>query len=136
MAQTHDLVIRNARVLDPESNLDAIRHVAIDAGKITAISEQPLSGRNQIDGTGLVLAPGFIDLHWHGIELSSGRYELMDGVTTSLELEIGVADIPKYYADRAGKAFLNYGAAIGHPPTRMAVMGDKGEFLQIGRAHV
>ena len=132
LAQTHDLVIRNARVLDPESNLDAIRQVAIDAGKITAISEQPLSGRNQIDGTGLVLAPGFIDLHWHGIELSSGRYELMDGVTTSLELEIGVADIPKYYADRAGKAFLNYGAAIGHPPTRMAVMGDKGEFLPSG----
>ena len=132
LAQTHDLVIRNARVLDPESNLDAIRQVAIDAGKITAISEQPLSGRNQIDCTGLVLAPGFIDLHWHGIELSSGRYELMDGVTTSLELEIGVADIPKYYADRVGKAFLNYGAAIGHPPTRMAVMGDKGEFLPSG----
>ena len=132
LAQTHDMVIRNARVLDPESNLDAIRHVAIDAGKITAISEQPLAGRTQIDGTGLVLAPGFIDLHWHGIELSSGRYELMDGVTTSLELEIGVADIPKYYADRAGEAFLNYGAAIGHPPTRMAVLGDKGEFLPSG----
>ena len=58
----------------------------------------------------------------------------MDGVTTSLELEIGVADIPKYYADRAGKAFLNYGAAIGHPPTRMAVLGDKGEFLPSGPA--
>ncbi len=132
LAQTHDVVIRNARVLDPESGLDAVRQVGVTAGKISAISEQPLPGRTVIDGTGLVLAPGFIDLHWHGIDLSSGRYELMDGVTTSLELEIGVADIPKYYAERAGKAFLNYGAAIGHPPTRMAVLGDKGEFLPSG----
>ncbi len=133
-AQPYDLVIRQARVLDPESNLDAIRHVGITTGKIAAISEQPLQGRTHIDGTGLVLAPGFIDLHWHGIDLASGRYELMDGVTTTLELEIGVADIDKYYADRAGKSFLNYGAAIGHPPTRMKVMGDKGDFLPTGPA--
>lgn len=132
LAQTHDIVIRNARVLDPETGLDAVRQVGVSAGKITAIAEGALTGRTVIDGTGLVLAPGFIDLHWHGIDLSSGRYELMDGVTTSLELEIGVADVPKYYAERAGKAFLNYGAAIGHPPTRMAVLGDQGEFLPSG----
>ncbi len=128
----YDLVIRNARVVDPESGLDAIRHVAVANGKIAAISEQPIAGRAQIDAQGLVLAPGFIDLHWHGTNPASGRYELMDGVTTTLELEIGVADIPKYYADRAGKSYVNFGASIGHPPVRMAVLGDKGEFLPSG----
>lgn len=135
LSQTpHDLVIRSARVLDPESGLDAVRYVAISAGKIAAISETPLKGRTEIDGTGLVLAPGFIDLHWHGINLASGRYQLMDGVTSTLELEIGVADIPKYYAERKGKAYNNYGASIGHPPSRMAVMLDKGDFLPTGPA--
>ena len=130
----HDLVVKSARVLDPESGLDAIRYVAISAGKITAISEQPLKGRTEIDGTGLVLAPGFIDLHWHGIDLASGRYQLLDGVTSALELEIGVADIAKWYAARTGKSFINYGASIGHPPVRMAVMSDQGDFLPTGPA--
>ena len=130
----HDLVVKSARVLDPESGLDAIRYVAISSGKITAISEQPLKGRAEIDGTGLVLAPGFIDLHWHGIDLASGRYQLLDGVTSALELEIGVADIAKWYSARTGKSFINYGASIGHPPVRMAVMSDHGDFLPTGPA--
>ncbi len=128
----YDLVIRNARVMDPESGLDAIRQVAVTNGKIAAISGQSLNGRAQIDAQGLVLAPGFIDLHWHGTNPASGRYELMDGVTTTLELEIGVADLPKYYADRTNRSYVNFGASIGHPPVRMAVLGDKGEFLPSG----
>ncbi len=134
LAQTHDLVIRGARVLDPESGLNAIRNVGITAGKIASVSEGPLQGRAVLEAKGLVLSPGFIDLHWHGIDPASGRYQAMDGVTTTLELEIGVADIEKYYAERAGKSYINYGAAIGHAPTRMKVMGDKGDFLPTGPA--
>jgi N-acyl-D-aspartate/D-glutamate deacylase len=130
----HDIVIRNARVLDPESGLDAVRNIGVAGGKIAAISEQPLRGRTEIDGTGLVLAPGFIDLHWHGILPASGRYQLMDGVTSALELEIGVPDIPRYYAERTGKSYINFGAAIGHPRVRMTVLGDKGDFLPTGPA--
>ena len=128
------IVINGARVMDPESGLDSVRSVGIGGGKIRAISEAPLAGGVTIDGSGLVLSPGFIDLHWHGKDLASGRYQLMDGVTSALELEIGVDDVAKWYEERAGKAYLNYGASIGHVPVRMAVLGDKGAFLPSGPA--
>ena len=65
-AQTYDLVIANGRVLDPAGNLDAVRHIGIRGGKIAAVSAAPLAARNTVDATGLVVAPGFIDLHSHG----------------------------------------------------------------------
>jgi cytosine/adenosine deaminase-related metal-dependent hydrolase len=52
--------------LDPESGLDAIRSVGIRGKKIAAISASPLRGAIEVDSTGLVIAPGFIDLHSHG----------------------------------------------------------------------
>jgi len=65
-AQAFDLIVANGRVVDPESGLDAVRHVGIRAGKIVTISADPLAGRTTIDASGLVVAPGFIDLHAHG----------------------------------------------------------------------
>src|SRR5947209_20248075 len=65
-AQNYDLVIRGGRVMDPESKLDAVRNIGITAGKVRAVSASPLSGRSTIDAAGLVVAPGFIDLHSHG----------------------------------------------------------------------
>src|SRR5688500_20217343 len=62
-AQDFDIVIANGRVMDPESGLDAVRHVGIRAGKVAAVSAQPLRGRDLVDAEGLVVAPGFIDLH-------------------------------------------------------------------------
>ena len=50
----------------------------------------------------------------------------MDGVTTALELEVGVEDIPAFYAPLAGKALINYGASAGHVRARMVVMHDGG----------
>ncbi|HEY7698089.1 MAG TPA: D-glutamate deacylase, partial [Vicinamibacteria bacterium] len=61
-----DIVLRGGRVMDPETRLDAVRNVGIDGGVIVAISEAPLEGRIAIDASGLVVAPGFIDLHAHG----------------------------------------------------------------------
>jgi len=60
-----DIVIAGGRVIDPEMGLDAIRHVGIRAGRITAISEQPLLGHQHIDARNRVVAPGFIDIHSH-----------------------------------------------------------------------
>src|SRR4030095_9565669 len=62
-AQTFDLVIANGRVLDPESGLDAVRNIGVTNRKIAAISSSQLTGRRTIDAKGLVVAPGFIDLH-------------------------------------------------------------------------
>ncbi len=127
-----DVVISGGRVMDPESKLDAVRSIGIRGGKIVAISAGPLKGKTMIDAKGLVVAPGFIDLHAHGQDDENYRIFAMDGVTTALELEVGVADIPGFYAARTGTARINFGASVGHIPHRMAVMKDPGLFLPVG----
>ena len=128
-AQTYDVVLQRGRVMDPESGLDAVRSVGINGKKIVAISTRPLRGKVEIDAAGLVVAPGFIDLHSHGQTPENYRYKAMDGVTTALELEVGVSPVGEWYAAREGKALVNFGASAGHIPARMAVMKDTGDFL-------
>src|SRR5262249_2872710 len=57
------------------------------------------------------------------------RYKAMDGVTTALELEVGVSPVSAWYTERVGKSLINFGASAGHIPARMAVMKDSGSFL-------
>ncbi len=130
--ENHDVVITGGRVIDPESGLDGIRSVGIRGGKVITIATGELTGAKVIDATGLVVAPGFIDLHVHGQDDENYRTMALDGVTTALELEVGTEDVPGFYASREGKALINYGASVGHIRTRMAVMGDQGPFLPIG----
>jgi dihydroorotase len=127
--QNYDVVLANGRVMDPESGLDAIRYVGIRGKQIAAISETPLNGREVVDVRGLVVAPGFIDLHSHGQDDENYHFKAHDGVTTALELEIGVSPVAPWYASREGKALINFGASSGHVPAKMAVMHDTGEFL-------
>jgi hypothetical protein len=122
-----DIVLANGRVMDPESNLDAVRYVGIRNGKIAAISTRRLRGRTMIDAKGLVVAPGFIDLHSHGQDDENYRYKARDGVTTALEMEVGVSPVAAWYARREGKSLINLGATVGHIPAKMAVMKDKSE---------
>jgi N-acyl-D-aspartate/D-glutamate deacylase len=134
---TYDIVVANGRVIDPDSGLDAVRHVGISGGIIRAVAAEPLSGRTVVDASGLVVAPGFIDLHQHAqptVNAVVDALKAMDGVTTALELEVGTDDIDRWYAARAGKSLINYGASIGHIPSRIAVMKDPGEFLPSGPA--
>jgi len=133
-AETYDIVIVNGRVIDPESNLDGIRNVGITGGTIKAITETKLSGRMVIDAKGLVVSPGFIDLHQHGQNDENYRFKAMDGVTTALELEVGTGDIDRWYEDRKGKTLINYGVSVGHLAARMAAMHDPPEFLPTGEA--
>jgi N-acyl-D-aspartate/D-glutamate deacylase len=125
----YDLVLHAGRVMDPESGLDAVRDVGIAGGRIAAVSETPLQGRARIDARGLVVAPGFIDLHVHGADAESDALRAADGVTTALELEVGTADVDRFYAEREGRSLVNFGASIGHVPVRMGVMGDAPGFL-------
>ena len=129
-----DVVISGGRVMDPESGLDAIRNVGIRGGKIVEISETSLAGKQLIDARGLVVAPGFIDLHEHGQEPRNYEFQAHDGITTSLELEAGTADVDTWYAKREGHSLINYGVSVGHIPVRMAVMHDPGSFLPMGDA--
>jgi N-acyl-D-aspartate/D-glutamate deacylase len=131
-AVDYDVVVRGGRVIDPESGLDAVRTLGIRNGKIAAISTQPLRGKRVIDAKGLVVAPGFVDLHRHGQTDSAYANAVRDGVTTAFELEVGVGDVDRFYREREAGQRINYGAAIGHIPVRMLVMGDSGDFLPSG----
>ena len=133
-AAEFDVVLANGRVMDPESRLDAIRHLGIRGQRIAAISTTPLRGRTVIDVAGLVVAPGFIDLHSHGQTDENYRFKARDGVTTALELEVGVSPVAAWYAVREGQALVNFGATAGHIPAKMAVMHDSGDFLPRDRA--
>jgi N-acyl-D-aspartate/D-glutamate deacylase len=132
--ETYDLVISNGRVMDPETGLDSIRNVGISGSKISSISEALIKGSRTIDAKGLVVAPGFIDLHEHGQEPRNYQFQARDGVTTSLELEVGTDDVPKWYAAREGKSLINFGVSVGHIPVRMKVLHDPGAFLPTGDA--
>jgi dihydroorotase len=133
-SEKYEVVIANGRVMDPESGLDALRNIGISGGKIRAISTGALEGKTTIDAKGLVVAPGFIDLHQHGQDAENYASKATDGVTTALELEVGVADVDGWYAEREGKSLINYGASAGHIPVRMAVMHDPGQLLPSGDA--
>jgi dihydroorotase len=121
-AEPFDLVLRGGRVMDPESGLDAVREVGIRAGKIAALAETPLEGREVVDAAGLVVAPGFIDLHEHGQNATSHALHVRDGVTTALDLEAGAFRVAPFYAEREGKTLPNFGVSVGHIPARVALM--------------
>jgi N-acyl-D-aspartate/D-glutamate deacylase len=127
--QEFDTVLANGRVMDPASGLDAVRYIGISGGKIGAISETPLKGRAVLDVKGLVVAPGFIDLHSHGQTPENYGFKARDGVTTALEMEVGVYPVRDWYAAREGKSLINFGATSGHIPARMRVMHDSGTLL-------
>jgi N-acyl-D-aspartate/D-glutamate deacylase len=133
-AQQYDTVISRGRVIDPETKLDVIRDVGIQRGRIAAISEAPLEGRSVVDARGLVVTAGFIDLHQHGQTPENYAFKARDGVTTALEMEIGVSPVDAWYREREGKSLINFGASVGHVPVRMAVFGDSGTFLPRDRA--
>jgi N-acyl-D-aspartate/D-glutamate deacylase len=122
-AQQFDIVLEGGRVIDPETGLDGIRNVGIRDGKIASISAAGLAGRRVIHAAGLVVAPGFIDLHQHGQELSSQRVKAFDGVTTALEMEIGAPDVTQFLNSKRGHSLIHYGTTASHVAARSLVFG-------------
>jgi dihydroorotase len=118
----YDLVLSGGRVIDPETKLDAIRNIGIINNRIAQITTEPLKGKQEINVSGLVVAPGFIDPHVHGLGNREQEYQLHDGVTTALELEIGVPFLKEWYASRESKALINYGASANWGFARMQAM--------------
>ena len=122
-AQQYDLVLEGGRVMDPETALDAVRNVGIRDGRIARISAAPLSGRRVIHAAGLVVAPGFIDLHQHAQDLASQRVKAFDGVTTALEMEIGAPDVTQFLNSKQGQSLIHYGTTASHVAARALVFG-------------
>ena len=118
-----DLVIRGGRVLDPETGLDQVMNVAVADGHIARISTEPLTGTRTIDAHGLVVAPGFIDLHQHGQDEASGVLKAYDGVTSALEMEIGSPDVKAFLTRKTGHSLINFGTSASHSAARAAALG-------------
>jgi N-acyl-D-aspartate/D-glutamate deacylase len=121
--EPYDVVIRGGRVMDPETGLDAVRDVGIRGDTIARITADPLRGTRTIDATGLVVAPGFVDLHQHQQDATAYRLKALDGVTTALELEIGVPDVARFLEERRGRSLIHHGTSASHPAARVAVLG-------------
>jgi len=119
----YDLVIRGGRVLDPETGLDKTLNVGISAGRIARISAEPLTGTRTVDAHGLVVSPGFIDLHQHAQDDVSGVLKAFDGVTSGLEMEIGVPDVKAFLARKTGHSLINFGTTASHSAARAAAFG-------------
>lgn len=122
-AQQYDLVLEGGRAMDPETGLDAVRNVGILDGKIARIAAEPLQGRRVLQAAGLVIAPGFIDLHQHAQDIASQRVKAMDGVTTALEMEIGAPVVAQFLRDKEGHSLINYGTAASYVAARSLVFG-------------
>jgi dihydroorotase len=122
--QTYDVVVLGGRTIDPESGLDGVRSIGIRGGRIEAIAETGLQGRDTIDARNLVVSPGFIDLHVHWHTPASYDFLALDGVTTALELEGGVFPVEPWYSARADRARIHFGASVSHGTVRARVMRD------------
>src|SRR5258705_10381793 len=117
-----DVVLVGGRVLDPETNLDAVRAVGIKGGRIVSVTTSVPAARDTVDVRGLAVGPGFIDLHSHGQDPINYGYMAHDGVTTALELELGTYPVAPWYAKREAKSLINFGVSASHPGARRALL--------------
>ena len=115
-------MLTGGRVIDPETKLDAVKNVGIINNRIAQITSDPIKGKQELNVTGLVVAPGFIDLHVHGRSNAEQEYQLHDGLTTALELEWGIEFLQQWYDSRKSKALINYGASVSWPFERCKAM--------------
>lgn len=122
-AEQFDVVINNGRVMDPETNHDSIANVGIKEGRIAVITNKEIKGRETINAKGLVVAPGFIDTHFHWTRPIGYKFALRDGVTTAMDLEAGTFGprVTEWYAMHEGRSVVNYGTGSGHEFARNKV---------------
>lgn len=121
-AQSYDLVILNGRVMDPETMYDGIANVGVKDGRIAAVTKAGITGKETIDAKGLVVAPGFIDTHYHAVDPFGVRMALRDGVTTGMDMEQGATSIAKWYDTKAKAGWpINYGTTYMMIGARMMV---------------
>ena len=124
------LVIRGGRVVDPASGMDAIGDVAVLDGRIAAVGTGLGDAERVIDATGLVVAPGFIDLHAHGQSIPADRMQAFDGVTTTLDLEAGVLPVASWVSApgrQGARAELRRRRQLGLRPHRRDETGSNAE---------
>lgn len=122
--QVFDLVLAGGRAMDPESGLDAVRHIGIRGHQVASISETELEGEIVLQAEGLVVAPGFIDAHVNEPDLASNHARVFDGVTTIFNMEGAPSDVDDWYESMRQAAVVHHGTAVGFWQARLDSMGD------------
>ena len=120
--ESGDIAIVGGRVVDPASGRDRVQNVLIRGDRIVAITDESVTAARVIDASGLVVAPGFVDILAH-IRPSHEpqRYKIKDGVTTVVSMHGGPVEIDGWYAGfEADGSLVNYGTTVGHPEIREA----------------
>lgn len=117
-----DVLFVGGRVLDPETGLDVVANVAVSDGRIVYVGSDTRAASRTIDASGLIVAPGFIDIHSHAINELGQRLQVADGVTTALELEAGAYPVGQLETLFPAGALINYGASAGHIWIRQSIL--------------
>lgn len=118
-----DTLLVGGRVIDPETGLDAVRNVGIRDGGIVYVGDELPAAAAVIDVSGLVVAPGFIDLHSHAQSPTGLLLQAQDGVTTALDLEAGALPVALVYerAEAEGRP-INFGFSASWALARLRVL--------------
>lgn len=122
LAADCDIAVRNGRVMDPETNFDNVRNVCIKGDRIVSITEDPITGDEELDASGLVVAPGFINTHNHSYAPFEQAMMARDGTTSLLDIEVGVSNAAIFYDRYNGASLLNYGVGISHEEVRRVIL--------------
>lgn len=127
------VLLRGGRVVDPGNGVDEERDVLVVDGRIADARNADVGA--VVDCTGLVVGPGFIDLHSHAQSIAGHRLQAFDGVTTSLELEAGLFPVALAYerAADAGRP-LNYGYSASWGGARAKVLCGLDQAADLRRA--
>lgn len=136
-------VIKNGRVIDPHNNIDSKLNIVIKDGKILELTPYEINGEKNIDATGLIVCPGFIDIHMHEdmynneddyLDDSISRVMLNMGVTTCIGGNCGInLTDPITYLDAVDRLKLpvNLGLMVGHTDIRERAIENSNKYNTI-----
>jgi N-acyl-D-amino-acid deacylase len=128
-AAPYDCIIRHGRIVDGSGNPAYFADVAIKDGRVVAIGKISASATKEIDAKGMIVAPGFIDVHTHAdeiVEQPKAENFLRMGVTTLVVGNCGGSElnVGKLFTDiEREKISPNVATLIGHNTVRQKAMG-------------
>lgn len=121
----YDIVVKNGTIMNPETEHELKGYnLAIKDGTVVRITKEQLTGEREIDATGMIVSPGFIDLITYEPNDVGVIYKIHDGVTSNLLMHGGTENAKKWYDywNRVGRK-INYGASSFITRHRWSIIG-------------